>query len=298
MGIFFAILSPAIYGINNYIDKFFLGKFNISPVVISIYGGIAGFLTGAIILFFAGFYQADFKSVIIILASGFLTNLYILPYFKALQKDEASRIIPLFQFTPIFVLILSFMFLGEALRIGQYAGAILIISGAFLISLQKLDFKMFNLRPSFWYMLLSSFIFAVSMVLYKFGVKEIPFWHTLPLEGFGMALGALAIYLYKNNGKNFIKETRNFSRNVYGLMFINEAVYILARYTAYFALSLITASIVNILFGFQQIFVLIYGIILSLWSPRILKEVINKKVIAQKVASIIIIFVGLYFIFV
>lgn len=297
MGIFFSILSSAIYGINNYIDKFFLAKYNISPVVITIYSGIFGFLTGIAILFFTGIYQADLKSLIIILASGFLTNIYVLPYLKALGKDETSRVIPLFQFTPIFVLILSFMFLGEMLQIKQYIGSLLIIVGSFLISLQKLDFKIFNLRPSFWYMIFSSFLFGVSLVLYKFGVKEIPFWDTLPLEGFGMMLGAIAIYLYKNNRKDFIKQTKRFGKNVYVLMFINETVYILARYTTYFALSLITASIVNVLAGFQAVFVLMYGIILSIWFPQILKEIISKKIIFQKIISIVIIIAGLHLIF-
>lgn len=298
MGIFFAILSPAIYGINNYIDKFFLAKYNISPIVITIYNGIFGFLAGVIILFSTGIYRTDLKSLLIILSSGFLTNTYILPYFKALEKDEASRVIPLFQFTSIFVLILSFMFLGEILQIKQYVGSLLIIIGAFLVSLQRLNFKILNLRPAFWYMMLSSFLLGISLVLYKFGVREIPFWHTLPYEGFGMALGALAIFLYRDNKKDFIKETKRFDKNIYALMSINETVYILARYTTYFALSLVSASIVNVLGGFQPIFVFTYGIILSLWFPQILKEVISKKLIFQKIISIIIIIAGLYFIFV
>jgi len=297
MGIFFSILSPAIYGINNYIDKFFLTKYNISPVVISIYTGIYGFLFGIIILFLTGVYSADLKSLLIIISSGFFANINVLPYLKALENDEASRIAPLLQFIPIFVLILSFIFLGEMMQIKQYVGSLLIIVGAFLISLQKLDFKVFNLRPSFWYAMLSSFLFGVSMVLYKFGVQEIPFWHTLPYEGFGMALGAIAICLYRNNKKNFINETKKFNKNVYILISVSEAIYLLAQYTAYFAASLISVSIVNVLGGFQPVFVLIYGIILSLWFPQILKEVVSKKIIVQKIVSIAIIITGLYFIF-
>lgn len=297
MGVFFAILSQAIYGINNYIDKFFLAKYQISPVVITIYSGIFGFLAGIIILLFTGFYQSDLKSFLIILSSGFLTNIYIFPYFKALEKEETSRVIPLFQFTPIFVLILSFIFLGELMQMKQYFGSLLIITGAFLVSLHKLDFKIFNLRPSFWYMMLSSFLFAVSLILYKFGVREIPFWHTLPLEGFGMMLGAVAVYLYKNNKTIFIEETKRFTKNVYMLMTVNEAVYLLTRYTIYFAVSLIAVSLVNVLGGLQSVFILIYGVVLSLWFPQILKEVISRKVIVQKMVSIVIIIAGLYLIF-
>ena len=261
MGIFFSILSPAIYGINNYIDKLFLERYKISPIVITIYGGIFAFLTGLLVLTFTGFYSADYKSVVIILSSGFLTSIYLLPYFKALSNDETSRVIPLFQLVPIFVILLSFLFLGEKLRLNQYLGAVVIIGGSFLISLEKFDKKIFKVRPAFWYMLLSSFLFALSVVLYKFGVQEIPFWNTLPYEGFGIALGALSIWLYKNNKKLFLKETKNFSKKVFVIMSINEGVYLLSRYTGYFALSLVSASIVNVLGGFQSLFVLIYGVL-------------------------------------
>lgn len=295
MGIFFSILSPAIYGINNYIDKFFLEKYDIKPVVFTIYSGIFGLAAGLLVFLFTGFYATDPWSLFVLLASGLLTNIFLLPYFKALSTDETSRVIPLFQFSPVFVLILSYLFLGEVLQSKQYFGAIIIIAGSFLISIKKFDKKLFKIRPSFWYMVLSSFLFALSIVLYKFGVENIPFWNTLPYEGFGMAIGAAFVFLL--NKRIFIKQTMSFPKKVYMIMGINETIYILGRYTTYFALSLISASIVNILGGFQPLFVLIYGIILSLWFPSLIKEVISKEVLVQKIVAILLIFLGVFFIF-
>ncbi len=297
MGIFFALLSYALYGANNYIDKFFLEKFKVNFVVLTIYSGIFAFFTGLIILLFTGFYHADLKSIVIILASGFFTNLYILPYFKALSEDETSRVIPLFQLVPIFVLFLSFFLLGEKLLPKQYLGSVLIISGSFLISLKEFSLKIFRLRPAFWHMMLSSLLVAFSVVLYKFGVATIPFWQTLPYEAFGIALGALAVWSYGKNKIIFKKETKKMQKRVFVVMSCNELLYLVCRYSAYFALSLIPASIVSLLGGSQPVFVLLYGIILSLWFPKILKEVISKKVLGQKIFSIILIFIGLGFVF-
>jgi drug/metabolite transporter (DMT)-like permease len=297
MGIFFAILSPAIFGINNYIDKFLLEKHNISPTVISIYGGVFAFITGLIIFFTTGFYPIDLRSLFIILLSGFLTTIYLLPYYKALSLDEASYVIPLFNFYPIFVLGLSFVFLQESLSFMQYIGCVIIIFAGFLLSLEKLDRKIFTFRKSFFWMILSSLLFAGAQVLYKFGVQEIPFWNTLPYEGFGIMLGALAIAGYKNNFQKFKRETKKLKRRVFVFMGFNEFVYILSRYTGYFAISLISVGIVSILAGFQPLFVLLYGVILSVWFPHILKEIVNKKVITQKIISIVLMIVGLYFIF-
>jgi len=297
MGIFFSILSPAIYGINNFIDKLILEKYQISPIIITVYSGIFGLLAGLIVLIFTGIYSADYKSVVIILASGFLTNVYLIPYFKALYQDETSRVVPLFQFVPIFVLILSFFLLGEKLNTKQYIGCIFIVGSSFFLSLKKFDIRIFKLRPTFWYMLLSSFLFAFSIVLYKFGVQEIPFWNTLPYEGLGMALGALSILLYRNNKKTFVNQTKKFPKKIFAWMSINEGVFILSRYTTYFALSLVAASIVNVLGGLQALFVLIYGIVLSLWFPHIIKEIITKQTVGIKLASIVGIFIGLSLLF-
>lgn len=297
MGIFFALLSPAIFGVGNFIDKFLLEKHTLSPTVITIYGGIAAFVAGIIVLLLTGFYPIEFRTLMIILLSGFLTAIYLLPYYKALTFDETSRVIPLFQVYPIFVLILSFIALNEGFTTAQYFGAALIIVSGFLLSVEKLEGRIFTLRKSFWYMILSSFLFAVAQVLYKFGVEEVPFWNTLPYESFGIAIGAVTIALYKNNFNKFKKETRRFEKKVFVFIGVNECISIFALYTGYFAISLISVGLVSVLSGLQPLFVLIYGVILSLWFPKILKEVLDKKTIALKLFSIIVIIIGTYFIF-
>ncbi len=297
MGIFFAILSPAIFGVNNFIDKFLLEKNNISPIVMTIYGGIFACVAGFLVFLLTGYYPVDAKSLFILISSGFLTTMYLFPYYKALDLDEASNVVPLFQFYPIFVLILSLFLLNEQFSLIQYFGCALIIGAGFLLSVEKADRKIFRLRKSFYYMMLSCLLFAVAQVLYKFGVEEVPFWNTLPYEALGIAIGAIVVALYKRNYKQFIHETKKFKKNVFVYLSINEFVYILARYTGYFALSLLTVGIVSILAGLQPLFVLIYGIILSIWFPYILKEVITKKTVSLKLFSILIIILGSFFIF-
>lgn len=297
MGIIYALLSPAIFSISNYLDKFLLEKNNISPIVITIYGGIFAFIAGVITLLLTGFYPIDTRSLIIILSSGFLTALYLLPYYKALSIDETSNVVPLFQFYPIFVLTLSFFLLKEGFTFVQYMGCALIIAAGFLLSVEKVAGKMFSIRKSFFYMMLSCFVFAIAQVLYRFALEEIPFWNTLPYETFGIALGALLIAMYGKNFQDFLKETKKFKKRVYVFLTINEIFYIAARYTGYFAISLISVSLVSILGGTQPLFVLIFGIILSIWFPHILKEVINRKTLGLKFLSILIIIVGSYLIF-
>ncbi len=297
MGIFFAILSGAIFGVTNYIDKFLLEKHNISPTVITIYGGGFAFVAGILVFLITGFYPIDLKTLLILLTSGFLTAIYLLPYYKALTFDETSLVIPLLQTYPVFVLILGFMLLGETFSNRQYLGSFLMILAGILLSVKTTKGNIFKLRKSFFYIMLSASLFAVAQILYKFGVSEVPFWNTLPYEGFGIAIGSLAVFLFKNNKEVFNKETKKLKRQVFLFIGINEFFYILARYTGYFAISLISVGLVSVLAGFQPLFTLIYGIILSLWFPYIVKEVITKKTLGLKLASILMIIVGSYFIF-
>jgi len=51
---------------------------------------------------------------------GLVRIYYTLPYFKALAVEEVSRVIPLLQLTPVFVLILSSLLLRETLKPEEY----------------------------------------------------------------------------------------------------------------------------------------------------------------------------------
>ena len=107
MGIFYSILSPAIFGINNFIDKFLLEKHNISPVVITIYGGIAAFILGLVLLVFAfqvwrkpprkagrvskkTHYGRDFGLGMLLMASNFTSLIMFVPASLDLQDASAE----------------------------------------------------------------------------------------------------------------------------------------------------------------------------------------------------------------
>ncbi len=294
MGIFFAILSPALYSVVNYVDKFLLEKYNIHPTVIAVYSGLVAFVFSIILVLFTGLHVFDLRTTFFLFLSGVLTILTLVPYFKALSLDEASRVIPLFQIVPIFVLIFSFFFLNERFALHQYAGAGLIIISAFLLSIERLEKGVIKLRKALWYMTVASLMSALSFILFKVGVSDINFWHSLPYEGFGIVFGSLCILLYKNNKKEFTLQTKKLPKKIFPYMFLNELIFVASRYSAFFALSLVSASIVSVLSGFQPLFILVFGIILSLRFPHLIKEVLNKETLAIKFIAGVGIFLGIF----
>lgn len=294
LGVFFAILSPAAYAVTNYFDKFFLEKYNIRPLVLAIYSGIVAFLASIILIFIIGFHSFPITVIFSTIFSGFFIELYLLPYFKAMSLEDASTVVPLMQLYPLYVIVGDAIILGETLSILQYIGGFLIVLSGLVIAADKIDSYIIRPRKAFWYIQLSNLSLAAATLLFKHGVGDQDFWKILPYEGFGVFLCAVLIFVLPGkNLKTFKHQTSELKKKVFLLMFANEIVYISARYFGFYALSLISASLVGILAGLQPLFVLIFGIILSVWFPYILKEITTKKTITLKLISTIVIIIGL-----
>jgi len=295
LGIIFAILSPAIYAIVNYFDKFFLERYNISPVVITIYSGIIAFTTSIILILLFGLHFFSLQVTIAILFSGVLTELYILPYFAALSLEDASTVMPLVQFVPLFVIIGDAYILGEKLSTTQYLGAGLIIFSGLLLSIERVNLYFIRPRKAFWYMLTACLYIALATLLFKYAVGQQSFWTILPYEGMGIFFCALCILLWPKNLRLFKKETKKLPLKLFFLMSFNEAIFIFARYCGFFALAFISASLMGVLAGLQPLFVLFYGLLLSILFPKLLKEVFSKKTFFFKLSAILLTIVGVAF---
>ncbi len=297
MGYLFAFVTPFLDSFANYLDKFLLSNRNVHVTVLTVFSGIFAFLGGLVVLLFIGFNYTDWGSAIILTLSGFFSVFILFLYFRALTFDEASRVASLFQFIPVAVLVLSYVFLKETLRPQQYIGCIFIIIAGLLLSLRRLNSGFLTINKAFWYMLGAASLAAVVVVLFKLGVGKAGFWESIVYEGLGNGLGALSIVLAGGNFRLIREETRKISKRIFLYIALMGFIYRLSRYSFYLALLLIPASIVSVLQGFQPLFLLIEGVILSFWFPNILKEVVTKKTVGIKVLAVICIFAGLYMIF-
>jgi len=74
-------------------------------------------------------------SLIFLILSGMATGLSWIFYFKALQMGKVSQVAPVDKLSVALTIVLSVVFLGEALTIKTAIGAILIISGTLVLIL-------------------------------------------------------------------------------------------------------------------------------------------------------------------
>lgn len=292
----FALAGPAFMGINNLIDKYVLDKHVREVGAFTIIYGFTSLIISIVLFIVIGFKLLDIRSTILILFAGVIQMGIFLSYFKALTLDEASRVTPLFQFIPVFTLLLAAFFLGEILKPIHLFGFGLIFISGFALSGKTLNINVFVPRPAFWYMFFASLGSASLGVIFKFVVGLNSFWQTIAWENLGIGIASFILLLVPLYRQQFLNTVKALNKRIYGLVLINELAFFLARLSLRYAFTLAPVALVTVLMGVQPLFVLFYTVILTLFAPTILKEDIRKKIILQKLALMVVILVGVYFI--
>ena len=294
--ILYALLSRFFWAADNIVDKFIIGKYIKDSYVLTLIGGIAPLFIAISIFLTSRLNWIGLTPISIMILAGAIQIVAVFAFYQALLKEEVSRVIPLFQFTPIFVFILSFIFLKETLTIKQSLGFILILLGGVFISVKKIK-GLFTLRGAFWWMMLSSFIYAVQAVIGKAFYNTYPFIIVTFYLSIGMFIPTLTLLLFsKQLRTKFTKELSSLPTKGWFIVVLGMIFVAFAYITSFLAFSMGLVSIISVLRGFQSVFVLAFSIIISLWLPKILKEELAGKILFTKILAIAIMLIGLYFI--
>jgi drug/metabolite transporter (DMT)-like permease len=295
-----ALIPPALWSATNHLDKYLISKYFKGSGVgaLMVFSSLIGvFLLPIIIILHPEVLSISLNSILIAI-NGFLYILAVLPYFYALQKDEASICVPLFQLIPVFSYVLAYFILGETLTNNQILGGLLVVAGAIGISLdlsnkKKIKFK----KEVFWLMMLSSIIFALNFLFFKYFAIQSSFWYTSFWEYVGFTIfAALLMIFVKSYREQFISVMKTNRVFVITLNGLNEILNIIAKISFNFASLLTPITVTWIVNGFQPFFVFTYGVILTLLFPKIVNEKIDKNSIVHKITAILIMFAGTYFI--
>src|SRR5262245_19812493 len=225
--------------------------------------------------------------------NGMLYVLGLLPYFHALQRDEASIVVPLFQTSAIFSYVLGLLVLGESLTGWQLSAALLVICGSVMIALELGQRRSIFKADVFGLMLLASFLNALHWLLFKVVAVQEDFWVTSFWEYAGFVLiGVLMLMFVKSYRLEFTAMLRRSGFNVLGLVALNETMSLAAKTATNVASLIAPLALVSTVNGLQPLFVLIYGALLTLYLPRYGQERLGMTIVAQKVAAMTLMIVG------
>jgi transporter family protein len=258
------------------------------PIIPVIILGVVGLIASIIVYFIYGFSYLSCSNVFLAFVAGIFYILMSIFYFKAVKIEEISRVSPLFYLSPLFILILAAIFLGEVFTPLKYLGIFLLVIGAILISSKNLS--KISLGKAFWWMTLSALTLAINQLLTKYLLNFADYWTIFAYIRVGAAIGLIPIvYIYlpelvdtvRRHGKRVaIVISANETLNLFGVLFITIAV------------SIGYVTLANALSSIQPFFVLLFAVILSMFYPSILKEEISKSVISLKLLAIALMFIG------
>ena len=290
---YFALLSSVLISGVNIIDKILISDYRIPPLVYVLVISATSLMPLVTLAFFhlTPLPPAILAFTILV---GFVRIYYTLPYFKALTVEEVSRVIPLLQLTPVFVLILSSLVLHEALKPQDYVAYGLLVLGGTLFAIRLT--KGIRISLAFYLMILASFLLALYSVAlkYLFSMQDfytifiwvqiagfITFFQFIPLKPFRSSL----ITTYKITSKQI------------GVILVAEQAVAYVSVFAYnYAIAHGPITLVSSVGATQPLFVLLFATILSYRFPRVLREELTKMDVALKVLGLIAIFAGTYLI--
>ena len=291
-----ALLAPACWAVGNHIDKYLLTKQldrrGIGSLMVC--SALIGALVMPLILIVhPQVLRISLLHAALIMLNGMLYVLGLLPYFHALQRDEASIVVPLFQTSAVFSYLLGLLVLGEDLSGWQLSAALLTIGGSILIAIELGHRRSLFKADVFALMLLASFLNALNWLLFKFVAVQESFWVSSFWEYAGFVLiGALMLIFVKPYRLDFIALLRQSKFNVLGLVALNETMSLAAKTATNVASLMAPLALVSTVNGLQPLFVLVYGVLLTLYLPRYGQEQLGTKVVLQKVAAMTLMLVG------
>ncbi len=294
MWIIFTLLASFIWAIVNFIDKEITEKKIPSMGLYYIFSGLGSLIFAiGIWIYLGGLYTLPWFYVSIVFLGGGTFSFMMWFYLKSLKIEEASFVVPLFNFSPVWGAVLAYVFLGEILVGSDLWAFIIILFGGLILSTEKLSLSIFALRPVFFMMLISTFFVAIVFVSFKYVHQIFPnaFWTLYAWQLLGQTASCLlfVLCLWKKGLFGSFKKT---FRPVFPLFMFNDFISFIAFAFYLWALALAPVALVGAIGGSQGFFVFSIGLFMTWFFPHMVKESVHKEVIFQKLIGILIMFVG------
>jgi drug/metabolite transporter (DMT)-like permease len=290
--LFYALLAPAMFTIAIFIDRYILDHEIDDYRGMVIYAALTALVLGAILVIATAFPVISLRDLALIIFTGIMGIWGVALYFWAMNVEETSAVIVLIQMIPLFVLILSSVFLGDTLTPRQLGGFFLILASAIAVSVRREEMK-FRLSPALFAAVAASLLWAVQQVMFKFVVTETAFRDVVGYEALGFALGGLVLLAIPSIRHSFLSSLKTVRKRAVAIIFINEAWSTAAKLIAFLAISLGPVALVSVLEGSAVFFGIVVGWLLTVILPRLFSEDISPRALLRKGAFAAVMFSGL-----
>ena len=292
MWLFVALFAYAVLAVVGVMDKLILTKSVPKPIVFVFYSTVFVFP-----LFFLLPFGVNMPSVwtdhLIFAVSGICFALGLWTMYIGYQESEISHVGPLIGAAiPLFVFLLSYIFLSERLTAINLAAVFVLIFGSLLISFEK------SSRHNGWHKgmawgVLAGLLFAISHVTSKYAYDAYGFYNGFVWTKLWIGVFGVFLLFFPSVRSVLFKKSPDKQTGRPFLIFTNKFLGVGGAVLIQYAISLGSVSLVNALAGVQYALLVIMVAATSKFWPNVLKETYSKKEIAQEIAAVVIISLGL-----
>lgn len=291
--IWIALLSAGTFGMVTVLDKRLAS--NNMPTLAAFYMGtlisLVGFAT--VVLIITGIPDnIEMDRLVAAVASGLCWGGALAMMFLGYKYEEASRASAIIHTFPVFVAILAVTLLGETLAAGQWVAIIVVVAGAFIISLRTTDGGgILRLTRAFPILIGASLFTALALLTGKYALEGLPVWFVYAIRNYGMVV--VFVFLWRPGAfRQLFRAVRSW-KTLLLLLVAEFSLAPLAVVLNVTAISLGPVSLVATLTATRPIFVFVYGTILSLPALKLLDEPLDRPTLAVKLVAIIMVVGGI-----
>lgn len=275
MWLLFAFSGPVLWAASTHIDKYLVDRYfrGADTAVLIVFTALIGLITLPFIaLFEPQSLNLNAVAIAVMTASGLLYMAAMLFYLRAIQTEEASVVAPLFQASTIFTLVLGYLLLGEIPTWRKLAGMGLIVAGALSLTLSS-GHRANGFKARLVALMLgSTFVIALSSVVFKYFAVRGDFWSTTFWTFVGEAIfgvGILAIPAYRRQFAKLLRTNTGALLTVNGA---NELINLGGGLAVRFASLLAPVALVSAISSTTTLFVFAFGVLLTYVAPSLGRE--------------------------
>jgi drug/metabolite transporter (DMT)-like permease len=291
-----ALTAPFINATVNFADKYLVSGAVKRPEALPVYSAFFGFFIATAVWAGAGFFHPGINSLFGVLA-GITTTAATTAYFKLMARKDVSEAIFFFGMTPLFILVLAFVFLGEKILPVQLAGFVLVLAAVSLANFKKGQLSL-KWSQTLALVLAVDGMWAVGATLMKFAINENTFIRSVCYEGWGMGLAGAAIcFLFPGIASSLAENISGLRKRTIAIFGLDQILSVAGRWVEYFAYSIGPVALVSVVGGTQTFYCVLFGLVLTLAFPGTFREDIANVNLARKIFAAGIMIFGLYLIY-
>jgi drug/metabolite transporter (DMT)-like permease len=195
--IFYGILAGIFFGSGNLADKYLMANRKETGLVPTVLSGFLGMIPALAIFGYTGI-PLNFYSAGLAVLGGLFIFGGRYAYFKAMRIGEASDVSVLGRINPLFVFILSIIFLGQSFTGAELIGFSLMFLGGLIVSAKDFDPEGMRFNKATVLVIVSVMMYAVTDVLMKVSTESISYLPAYASALIGALIASIIISLKSN----------------------------------------------------------------------------------------------------